>query len=171
MVTQTKQNTPVSPGKESCGATLSTLHPVADMERKLERMFDRFFGRRRPSLARWPDFSLAGELLEEMEPRVPSLDLVDLDNEVLVRAEAPGIDKKDIDIPMTDILLIIKRQSSRETKEEKDNYHRHEISRSSFARSVTLPRAVDGSKAIQGKIRSDQGRPDPSESWVARAGQ
>ena len=147
MDTKTKQNIPVTTSKESSGTALTTQHPVADMERRFEQLVDRFFGRRWPSLARWPDFSLAGDLFEKMELRLPSLDVVDRDNEILVRAEIPGIDKKDIDISLTDNLLTIKGQSSSEKKEEKGDFHRHEISRSSFARSVTLPGAVDSSKA------------------------
>ncbi len=147
MDTQTKENIPVTTGKESHASGLSTLHPVADMERVFDRVLDRFFGQRWPSLARWSNFPRVNDLFEEMEIRLPSLDVVDRDNEILVRAEIPGIDKKDIDISLTDNLLTIKGQSSSEKKEEKGNYHRQEISRSSFARSVTLPGAVDSSKA------------------------
>jgi HSP20 family protein len=147
MDTETKQNIPVATAKESSGADLTARHPVADMERRFEQLVDRFFGRRWPSLARWPDFSLTGDLLGKMEARVPSLDVLDRDHEILVRAEIPGIDKKDISISLTDNLLTIKGQTSREEKEEKGDFHRHEISRSSFARSVTLPGAVDSSKA------------------------
>lgn len=147
MDTESKQNIPVKTGKEKSGTALSTLHPVADMEQMFERMYDRFFGRRWPSLTRWPEFPAMGDLFKEMGVRLPSLDVVDRENEILVRAEIPGIDKKDIDISMTENLLTIKGQTSTEKKEEKGDYHRREISSSSFARSVTLPGAVDSSKA------------------------
>lgn len=147
MDTQTKQNIPVTTGKESSGSALPAARPIADMERRFERMFDRVFGRRWPSLARWPEFPPVSDWFEEREVRLPSLDVIDRDNDILVRAEIPGIDKKDIDISLTDNLLTIKGQTSREEKEEKGDYHRHEISCSSFARSVTLPSAVDTSKA------------------------
>jgi HSP20 family protein len=80
--------------------------------------------------------------------RLPSLDVIDRDNEVFVRAELPGIDKKDLNISLTDNLLTIKGQSSSEKKEEKGDYYRHEISSSSFARSVTIPAIVDSSKTV-----------------------
>jgi HSP20 family protein len=147
MDTETKQNIPVTTGKESSGTALSTLRPVADMERMFERMYDRFFGRGWPALTRWQNTPFLGSLFEEAELRLPSLDVIDRDNEILVRAEVPGIEKKDLDISLTDNLLTIKGQSSSEKKEEKGDYHRHEISSSSFARSVTLPGAVDSSKA------------------------
>jgi HSP20 family protein len=80
--------------------------------------------------------------------RVPSLDVVDRDNEVLVRAEIPGIEKKDIDVSLNDNVLTIKGQSSKEEKEEKGDYYRREISSSSFARSVTVPANLDISKTV-----------------------
>ncbi|MEQ1601143.1 MAG: Hsp20/alpha crystallin family protein [Methylophilaceae bacterium] len=147
MNTETKQNIPVTSGKESSATGLSALHPIADLERGIERAFDRLFGRRRSSLTSWADFPVADKFFEDFEVRLPSLDVVDRDNDILVRAEIPGIDKKDIDISLTDNLLTVKGQSSSEKKEEKGDYHRHEISSSSFARAVTLPGAVDSTKA------------------------
>lgn len=147
MDTKTKENIPVKTEKKPTGTALSTLHPVADMERMFERMLDRFSGWGKPTLARWSDFPLVSDWLGELEGRLPSIDVVDRDSEILVRAEMPGIEKDNINISMTDNLLTIKGQSSSEKKEEKGDYHRHEISHSSFARSVTLPGAVDSSKA------------------------
>lgn len=144
MANKDKQNIPVKvSGEVAKSAVLPALHPVTDME----RLFERFFGRGWPSLLHWQNTPLLGNLLEAPELRMPSLDVIDRDNEILVRAEVPGIEKKDLDISLTDNLLTIKGQSSREEKEEKGDYHRREISRSSFARSVTLPGTVDSSKA------------------------
>jgi HSP20 family protein len=49
-------------------------------------------------------------------------------------------------VSINDNTLTIKGDTRREEKEEKDDYFRHEISRTSFSRSVTLPVAVDASK-------------------------
>lgn len=137
METETKQNVAVKTG----GTQLSTLRSLVDVE----RLFDRLLGRGWPSLANWRDN--LGNLFEEADMRMPNLDVVDRENEILVRAEVPGIDKKDLDISVTDNLLTIKGKTSSEKKEEKGDYHRHEISSSSFARSVMLPAAVDSAKA------------------------
>lgn len=139
----TKQDIPVTTGKKAAGTALSPTYPTSE----LERIFDRFFGNSWPSLLRWHDTPLLPGWPGERDLRLPSLDVVDRDNDILVRAEIPGIDKKDLDISLTDNLLTIKGQSSSEKKEEKGDYHRREISRSSFARSVTLPGSVDSSKA------------------------
>jgi len=123
-------------------------HPVAEMERAL----DRFFGRGFSSLWHGRDFpvmdSLFGDsLLEFKGQRLPNVDVVDRDNEILVRAEVPGVDKKDLTISLTDNLLTIKGESKTEKKEEKGDYHRREISSSAFARSFTLPGSVDYTKS------------------------
>lgn len=143
MSSKDKQNIPVKADKDVPKATLPALHSAVDFE----RIFDRLFGRGWPALMRWRGDQLFGNLLEETDIRLPNLDVIDRDNEILVRAEVPGIEKKDLDISLTDNLLTIKGQSSSEHKEEKGDYHRHEISSSSFARSVTLPGTVDSSKA------------------------
>lgn len=143
MSNKDKQSIPVKAGKEVPKVTLPALHPVADFERAL----DQLFGRGWPSLMQWRGAPLFGNLFEEVDVRLPGLDVIDRDNEILVRAEVPGIEKKDLDISLTDNLLTVKGQSSSEKKEEKGDYHRHEISRSSFARSVTLPGMVDSTKA------------------------
>ena len=64
-----------------------------------------------------------------------------------LRAELAGVDKKDVDVSLTDSTVTIKGSTRREEKEEKGNYYRCEISRGSFAHTVSLPVEVDDSKA------------------------
>ncbi|OGV76408.1 MAG: heat-shock protein Hsp20 [Methylotenera sp. RIFCSPLOWO2_02_FULL_45_14] len=140
---KTKGNIPVTTtGKEAAKGTWPSLHPITSME----KAFDRFFGRRWPSL--WSDIPAVDTLFEFEGLRLPSLDVIDRDAEVVVRAEIPGIEKKDINISLADNVLTIKGQTSSESKEEKGDYYRHEISSSSFARSVSLPGNVDESKVV-----------------------
>lgn len=147
MKSQTKQNIPVKTGTKSEKSALANLHPIAEIEQVFDRMMDRFSGWRKPAIVHWPDFPAIADWFEENGQRVPSLDLIDRANEIFVRAEVPGVDKKNIEITMTDDLLTIKGNSSSETKEEKGDYHRHEISQSSFTRSILLPGSVDTAKA------------------------
>jgi len=135
-------NVPVSTG-ESKSAT-SIFHPLGEME----RAFERFFNRNWPSFWSRSDFPAFDTLVEFERQRMPNLDVIDQDNEIVVRAEVPGIDKKDVSISLTDNLLTIKGETEKEKKDDKGNYHRHEISRSSFARTVTLPGSVDASKSV-----------------------
>lgn len=145
MDAKTKGNIPVTTSKKDVAVrSWPAIHPIDSME----RAFDRLFGRRWPSLWGWNDTPVVDNLFEFEGLRIPSLDMVDRDDEVLVRAEIPGIEKKDINVSISDSVLTIRGETSAESKEEKGDYYRHEISSSSFARSVALPGNVDESKVV-----------------------
>lgn len=73
----------------------------------------------------------------------PSVDIFETENELVLTAEIPGIDEKDVEIKVEDNTLSIKgeRKFEKETKEE--NFHRIERSYGSFYRAFTLPSSVD----------------------------
>ena len=144
MSNKVKGNVPVTNNKELAKGSWSALTPLQDME----HAFDRFFSRRFPSLWRWNEMPSIDTTFNFEGLRLPSLDVVDRDSEVLVRAEIPGIEKKDLRISLADNLLTIKGQTKSESKEEEGDYYHREISSSSFARSVTLPCTVDSSKTV-----------------------
>ena len=76
----------------------------------------------------------------------PAVDIFETENEIVLTAELPGIEDKDIEIKLEDNTLTLKgeRQLEKETKEE--NYHRIERSYGSFFRSFSLPHYVDQDK-------------------------
>lgn len=73
----------------------------------------------------------------------PSVDIYETEQELILTAELPGIEEKDIEIKIEDNTLTLKgeRQFEKESKEE--NYHRIERAYGSFYRSFTLPHYVD----------------------------
>ena len=73
----------------------------------------------------------------------PAVDIYETENEVILTAEIPGIEEKDIEIKVEDNTLTLRgeRKLEKETKEE--NYHRIERAYGSFFRSFTLPAFVD----------------------------
>jgi HSP20 family protein len=77
----------------------------------------------------------------------PKVDLVDRGKELLLRAEIPGVAKDDIRISLSEHSVTIRGETHKETKEEKGDYHRREISRGSFQRTLALPAEVAGDKA------------------------
>ena len=79
--------------------------------------------------------------------RTPSIDVVDRDKEVVVKAEVPGIDKDDLEVSLSDRSLTIKGESRHEEETEEGDMHRREIRSGSFSRMVRLPADVDGRKA------------------------
>ncbi len=110
---------------------------------EMDRMFESFFPRRWMQPFRWdmPHFSQMAEL------KIPKVDIIDRDTEILVKAELPGVAKDDIDLSITDNTVTIKASTSHEEKEEQGNYYRCEISRGSFSRTVALPGDVDADNA------------------------
>ncbi len=80
---------------------------------------------------------------------LPAFDVSETENEIVVKAELPGMDVKDIDIALTDGLLTIKGERKLEREDKKENYHRIERQFGSFSRSLNLREKVkaDGIEA------------------------
>jgi HSP20 family protein len=119
------------------------LTPFEDMERMFERFFEGFGPRAwlrpgRRDLPLWP---------EMLEPRLPRVDVLDQDEQVVVRAELPGVDKKDLEVSLGENTITLRATTHREEKEEKGDYVRSEIVRGELARTIPLPAMVDGEHA------------------------
>ena len=115
---------------------------LSDIEREFEELFGNFMSRNWMRPFRW-DLPT----LPSAEVRLPKVDVIERDGEILVRAELPGVEKKDLDVSLTDRTVTIKASTRTESKEEKGDYFRREISTGQTSRTVTLPSEVDGQKA------------------------
>lgn len=120
--------------------------PIFGSLDEVERLFDRLMPRTwmRPMAWNWPTWSALEESFGHI--RVPQLDVIDRDKDILLRAEVPGVEKKDIDISISEDTLLIKGCISRESKEERKDYFRCEIAQGNFSRSLALPNGVDTTK-------------------------
>jgi len=67
------------------------------------------------------------------------LDVCDKGEEVVIKADVPGLEEKDISINLTNDLLTIQGERTREKKKEEDNYYLMERNYGSFSRSIRLP--------------------------------
>lgn len=74
------------------------------------------------------------------------MDLIDRDKEIVLRAELPGVEKKDLEVSVTDGSVTIRGKVNHESKEEKEDYYRCERVQGSFSRTVPLPASIDGTK-------------------------
>ena len=85
---------------------------------EMDRAFDSLFHRGwlRPFREAWPDLTRFEETFGVGFPRV---DVLDRDEEVLVRAEVPGVEKKDLHVELSGQMLTIHGERRREEKEEK----------------------------------------------------
>ena len=77
---------------------------------------------------------------------VPPADIYENDNDLIVRAELPGVDPKMVDVRVENNVLTIRGERPFEQKVQKENYHRLERSYGTFSRSFTLPATIDADK-------------------------
>lgn len=120
---------------------MAARSPFEEMERMMDQMFESFFPRsgwQRPA-------GLLSPELRAGEARLPNIDVIERDEEVLVRAELPGVEKKDIDVAVSDASLTI--SATPRAPEEEGEYHCCEIGAAPFTRTVRLPVEVDSEKA------------------------
>jgi len=111
---------------------LRELAPFRDFER-MRRDMDRF----------WDSFFKGGvRRTDEDSEWLPSLDVAETKDEIVVKAEVPGMDPKDIDISLSDGLLTIKGEKKQEREEKEEDYHLVERSYGTFTRSIRLPNEV-----------------------------
>ena len=71
--------------------------------------------------------------------RIPSLDVYEEKDAVVVKAELPGMKKEDIEVNLTGETLTIKGEKKEDKEVKEDNYYRRERSYGSFLRTVALP--------------------------------
>lgn len=135
-----------APEKEIRPRATTALSPFDEMDRLFESFFGRPWGRNwlQPlswHMPAWP------EAKQPFEGRTPKVDVIDRTNDILVRAELPGVNKDDLEVSLSDNTVTIRARTKYEHKEEKGEFYRCEISRGEYARTVGLPADVDVDKA------------------------
>ncbi len=104
---------------------------IDSLQGDVNRLFDSFFGRREAgqasSLRRW----------------VPAMDLAETEDQLVLRADLPGMERDDIDIEVKDNVLTISGERKAEHEKKGEGFHRIERSFGRFSRSLGLPRGVD----------------------------
>ena len=76
----------------------------------------------------------------------PSVDIYEGEKDITLKAELPGIDKKDVHVEINDGVITLRGERKIEKENKKENYHRVERSYGIFNRSFTLPTTVDPGK-------------------------
>jgi HSP20 family protein len=92
------------------------------------------------------DLPFAAPSLETRDSWTPAVDILEKDGNLVLRAELPGINEKEIDLKLEGNLLTLRGEKKMEKDEEKDNYHRVERYHGLFSRSFRLPDTVDRDK-------------------------
>ena len=81
-------------------------------------------------------------------------DIFEQGNDVVVKADMPGVKKEDVDVSLSDDMITIRGERTKEEKVERKDYYRVERAHGSFTRSLRLPSDVQADKA---EARFDQG--------------
>ncbi len=107
------------------------------MHDEMDRVFERF----EHGWPRWPTlFRREGAIT------VPELDVRENTNAIVVEAELPGVDEKDVSVTVANGVLTIKGEKKHEKEEKGENYYLTERSFGSFERSIRLPDTIDEAK-------------------------
>jgi HSP20 family protein len=73
----------------------------------------------------------------------PAMDLVETEDNYVLRADLPGVSEGDVKIELDDNILTISGERKSAHKEAKEGYYRVERAYGSFSRTLTLPEGVD----------------------------
>lgn len=115
----------------------SPLKELEEMRKDMDRLFEEFFApvaRRR----RW---------LKPEGVVVPDIEMYDRKNEIVLKAELPGVKKEDIELTITKDSITLKGEVKREEEVKEEDYYACERSYGSFARTIAIPVEVDSEKA------------------------
>jgi HSP20 family protein len=113
--------------------TLTRLNPLLNELTTRDRL-NRFFGRNEA-------WDTEGALT--VADWAPSVDILEKENEILIKAELPGVEAKDVAVTVDNSVLTIKGERHLEKDVKKESYHRMERAYGSFTRSFTLPNTLD----------------------------
>jgi HSP20 family protein len=101
---------------------------VDSLQSEVNRVFDAFFGNGGGARARrW----------------VPAMDLLETGDELVLRADLPGLDRDDVNVEIKDGTLTVSGERRAEHEERSEGYYRVERASGSFSRSLSLPQGID----------------------------
>ena len=120
------------------------LAPIRDVLTEMPHLMDRLDAM---FMERWAPLWGALRAPEEMALRLPPVDVFEEGNDVVAKAELPGLKKEEIAVEVGHDTLTISGKKAKEEKVERRNYYRFERASGTFTRTVRLPAEVELDKA------------------------
>ena len=121
--------------------------PFQSFRTEMDRLFDSFLGG-------VPSLTSLRQGFSGAQVMTPTLDVKENEKEIVVKADLPGMDEKDINLTIHNGVLSLRGEKKSEHTDERENYHVMERSYGSFQRSIRLPDTIDEDKA---EARFDKG--------------
>jgi HSP20 family protein len=119
------------------GWDTSPFHAFQRMADQVDRMFEGFGLGRRWNTPLWREARETGRDLW-----APDIDVFQKNNELMIRADLPGLKREDVSVEITDDAVTIQGERKHEQEEEREGYYRSERSYGSFCRVVPLPQGA-----------------------------
>ncbi len=108
------------------------------------------------TLARWDPFRDLMNLQRRFQPLLgsddaygawaPAVDIFEKGDNLVIRAEIPGVDKDDIEVRVENNTLVLSGERRQDKDLEENNVYRLERTYGTFLRSFRLPKTVDASR-------------------------
>jgi HSP20 family protein len=118
-------------------------HALENLREEVHHVFDRWLSRRAYASDRDEEFWAPARSFSAG----PGLELAETDDEVMVTAELPGLDKEDFAVEISGDRLVIRSEKKAMMEKKEREYYYAERSYGAFARTVALPCEVDADKA------------------------
>jgi HSP20 family protein len=110
---------------------------LVTVQERMNRIFDEAFrGQGRGTDDEW---ALGGSW-------APAVDIFEHEGDLVLKAELPGVDPKDVDVRVENNVLTLRGERKFESEVKREQYHRVERAYGTFSRSFTLPTVVDTEK-------------------------
>lgn len=101
---------------------------------EIDGLFDRFFD---------DPIKAFDRAMSSFHGWAPSVDVLDGEKEVTIRAEVAGVDPKDVEITVSGRTLFLAGEKKSESEEKRRGQYRSECSYGAFRRAIELPEGVD----------------------------
>lgn len=114
--------------------------PLSEFERmrhQMDRMFGNILGHRLPRLAG----------AEATETFLPTVEVYQTDKEVVVNAELPGLEPKDVNVEMSEDAITLSGETCSSSEVQEDTYFRTERQYGRFERVIPLPDKIKDQEA------------------------
>ncbi|MFH1375009.1 MAG: Hsp20/alpha crystallin family protein [bacterium] len=106
---------------------------LTSLRREMDRLFESFFDRDSRTAVTNGDWT-------------PRFDLAEFKDSIVIRADLPGMDEKDISVSLSGDNLIVRGERKSEKDEKDKHYHRVECSYGMFQRIIPMPVTVEVGK-------------------------